>query len=148
MRPVAGPQGEAQLELQRGRGVYDPIVAENWVVSSSGQVLVWTEILRWEAPDAMFGVVDSFNVIASHPQAYQQCLFEIARNGTRVQNIQFTQPLLGIERQGSIGLRFGENDAIALRYTRRSDMGIGDNGMLPILLFARLTAHFTHEKVA
>lgn len=135
------------FETQRDEGFYEPIVAENWVVSTAF-TLSYLEFLAWEAPEKTFGVIDSFAVIVSHPQAYQQCLFEIARNGTRVNNIQFTQPGLGNERQSSTGLRFGENDKISLRFQRRSDMGIGDNGMLPLLLLGRLTGRYLHERVA
>lgn len=147
-----GLRRDALVELQRAEGLFEPIIAENWVVTQAsdapGIVTNWAEILRWEAPDAMFGIIDSFAVFASHPQAYQQCRFEVAKNGTRVNNIQFTQPSLGTERQGSAGLRFGENEVISVRYVRDSDMSSLGVGWLPILLVARLTGRYTHERVA
>lgn len=137
---------DALIELQRGEGLFDPIVAENWVSHSGALVTAQLEIVSWEAPDKTFGIIDSFTVSASHPLAYVQCLFEVARNGTRVSNIQFTQPQLGDERQTSFQLRFGENDVIALRFNRNG-LAAG-SGLLPkIILFGRISGRYTHERI-
>lgn len=136
---------DSLIQLQRGEGVFEPIVAENWISSEGALVSAWVEIVSWEAPEKSFGIIDGFTVSASHPMAYVQCLFELARNGTRVNNIQFTQPQMGDERQTSFRLRFSENDKIALRFNRNG-LAAGSSLLPRIVLFGRLTGRYVHER--
>jgi hypothetical protein len=117
-----------------------PFVAENVIDSNEGAaVTVPVNIVAWTVPPNSLAVLEYYSLLVSSPFAYYDCLFDLAVNGKRVSNIQFTQIQDGQERPPNFVRTFTERQVISLRLYKRDNFGNAGEGFVTLILLGRLS---------
>ncbi|MCI0596994.1 MAG: hypothetical protein L0Z48_10715 [candidate division Zixibacteria bacterium] len=119
-----------------------PFVAEGFLETNVVEVVPALNIVTWTVPKNAVALLESYSLLPSSPVAYYDCLFDVAVDGRRINNIQFTQIQDGQERPPSFVRFFTEGQVVSLRLYRRVTTGGDISGSISLTFIGRLTGKF------
>lgn len=119
-----------------------PFVAEGFLEANTVEVSSPQNIVAWTVPKNAVAMLESYSLLPSSPLPYYDCLFDVAVDGRKANNIQFTQIQDGQERPPQFVRFFTEGQVVSLRLFRRVTFGGTISGAPSVTFIGRLAGKF------